>query len=119
MSNSELRDLKLKLARKEKENKELKEEMERLKKEGVASSGNFLEIQNERDQLIMKNEALNELISKNNIAMPNNLGQAPTTGGKRTQTLIDEYKAKAAKAKEESEKKTAELLQKSKKITEL
>jgi len=36
--------------------------------------------------------------------------QAPTSGGKRTQTLIDEYKNKATKAKEESDKKTAELL---------
>ena len=67
----------------------------------------------------MKNEALNELLQKNNINMPSAITQAPTTGGKRTQTLIDEYKMKAAKAKEESEKKTAELLAKSKKITEL
>ena len=67
----------------------------------------------------MKNDALNELLSKNNIAAPSNIVQAPSIGGKRTQTLIDEYKSKAAKAKEESDKKTAELLQKSKKITEL
>lgn len=51
--------------------------------------------------------------------MPSDIKQAPSTGGKRTQTLIDEYKNKAAKAKEESEKKTSELLSKSKKITEL
>lgn len=51
--------------------------------------------------------------------MPSNITQAATSGGKRTQTLIDEYKAKAAKAREEVEKKTAELLAKSKKITEL
>jgi Holliday junction resolvasome RuvABC DNA-binding subunit len=67
----------------------------------------------------MKIEALNEVIAKNNIAMPSNVSQAPSSGGKRTQTLIDEYKAKAAKAKEETEKKSAEILTKSKKITEL
>lgn len=67
----------------------------------------------------MKIEALNELVAKNNIAVPSNITQAPTSGGKRTQTLIDEYKNKAAKAREEVEKKTAELLVKSKKITEL
>ena len=67
----------------------------------------------------MKVESLNELLQKNNIQMPSDIKQAPATGGKRTQTLIDEYKAKAAKAKEECEKKTAELLAKSKKITEL
>ena len=67
----------------------------------------------------MKIEALNELVSKNNISVPSNIAQAPAQGGKRTQTLIDEYKNKAAKAREEVEKKTAELLVKSKKITEL
>ena len=76
-------------------------------------------MQNERDQLIMKNEALNELLSKNNIQMPSDIKQAPAMGGKRTQTLIDEYKMKAAKARDECEKKTAELLAKSKKVTEL
>ncbi len=85
----------------------------------MSKASNFEEMQNERDQMIMKNEALNELLSKNNIATPSSIVQAPTIGGKRTQTLIDEYKSKAAKSKEESDKKTAELLQKSKKITEL
>jgi len=67
----------------------------------------------------MKNEALNDLLSKNNIALPSSVTQEKVHGGKRTQTLIDEYKAKAAKLKEESEKKTAEILAKSKKIAEL
>ena len=69
----------------------------------------------------MKNEALQEMLAKNNITMPSGTGitQGPVNGGKRTQTLIDEYKAKTAKAKEESEKKTAELLVKSKKVAEL
>ena len=67
MSTSELRELKLKLARKEKEAKELREELELVKKNGVASAQDSESIQNERDQLIMKNEALNELLSKNNI----------------------------------------------------
>lgn len=40
-------------------------------------------------------------------------------GGKRTQTLIDEYKAKIAKIQAESDKKNAELLAKSKKIAEM
>ena len=40
-------------------------------------------------------------------------------GGKKVQDLIDEYKFKAVKAKEDSDKKTAELLAKSKKIAEL
>lgn len=67
----------------------------------------------------MKIEALQEQLTKNNISMPSNITQAATSGGKRTQTLIDEYKAKAAKAREEVEKKTAEVLAKSKKVTEL
>lgn len=110
ISTSELREIKLKLALKEKENKELKEEMAEIKKNGARKASNFDEIQNERDQMVMKIEALNELLSKNNIQMPSNITQAPSTGGKRSQTLIDEYKLKAEKAKEEAEKKTAELL---------
>ena len=70
VSTSELRELKLKLARSEKENRELKEHIQELKKTGVTKASNFDEIQNERDQLVMKNEALNELLSKNNITMP-------------------------------------------------
>ena len=68
---------------------------------------------------MMKNEALNELLSKNNISTPTNIGQSSSIGGKRTQTVIDEYKMKMNKAQEESKQKTAEILQKSKKITEL
>ena len=45
--------------------------------------------------------------------------QAQLIGGKKVQELIDEYKAKAARAKEDSDKKTAEILAKSKKIAEL
>ena len=45
--------------------------------------------------------------------------QAQLIGGKKVQELIDEYKAKAARAKEDSDKKTAEILTKSKKIAEL
>ena len=67
----------------------------------------------------MRNEALTDALSKNNITMPSVTAKEPAIGGKRTQSLIDEYKAKAAKAKEETEKKTAELLQKSKKVAEL
>ena len=119
MSNSEVRELKLKLVRTQQENKALREELEQLKKTGVAKAANADEVQNERDQLVMKIEALQEQLTKNNIAMPSNITQAATSGGKRTQTLIDEYKAKAAKAREEVEKKTAEVLAKSKKITEL
>lgn len=67
VSTSELRELKLKLARSEKENRELKEQIQELKKTGSAKASNFEELQNERDQLVMKNEALNDLLSKNNI----------------------------------------------------
>ena len=73
ISNTELRELKLKLARKENENKELRQELESLKKNGAAKASNFDDIQNERDQLVMKIEALNEVISKNHISIPSNI----------------------------------------------
>ena len=44
MSTSELRDLKLKLARSEKENRELKEQITELKKSGTAKASNFDDI---------------------------------------------------------------------------
>ena len=97
----------------------MKLEIELIKKTGASKSAETDELQNERDQLIMKNEALTDLLSKNNINMPPATSQEKVQGGKRTQTLIDEYKHKAAKLKEESEKKTADILAKSKKIAEL
>ena len=42
----------------------------------------------------MKNEQLNELLSKNNVQVPSSITQEKSSGGKRTQTLIDEYKMK-------------------------
>ena len=60
------------------------------------------------------------MLGENNITSSKiSINQVPATGGKRTQTLIDEYKAKITKFQSESEKKTAELLQKSKRIAEL
>lgn len=50
------------------------------------------------------------LLQKNNISAPSATAVAPTMNNKRTQSLIDEYKAKALKSAQESEKKTAELL---------
>ena len=44
VSSGELRDLKLKLARKEKENKELREQLEELKKTGVSKASTFNDI---------------------------------------------------------------------------
>ena len=84
VSSAELRDLKLKLARKENEFKELKAQLEEIKKNGVTKEADSEEIQNERDQLIMKNEALQELLTKNNIMMPSNTTKGHESGGKRT-----------------------------------
>ena len=49
VSNSELRELKLKLARKEKENKELKDQVDEIKKNGASKATSFDEMQSERD----------------------------------------------------------------------
>jgi hypothetical protein len=64
---------------------------------------------------------LNELLSKNNIVEPTVAATSSiaSSGGKRTQTLVDEYKVKEKKLAAENEAKTKELLAKSKKITEL
>ena len=44
MSNSEVRELKLKLVRTQQENKALREELEQLKKTGVAKAANADEV---------------------------------------------------------------------------
>ena len=49
LSTGELRDLKLKLARSEKENKELREQISEIKKTGVSKASENDEVQNERD----------------------------------------------------------------------
>ena len=93
--------------------------LEDLKSRNMSSNQDYSQLQNERDELILKQEQMNELLSKNNIQMPSQIQQAPSHGGKRTQTLIDEYKAKLAKFQQEVDKKNSELLGKSKKIAEL
>ena len=49
ISKKELRDLELRLARKEQENKALREELEQIKKNGAANASSMDEVQNERD----------------------------------------------------------------------
>jgi hypothetical protein len=60
-------------------------------------------------------------LTKNNITEPKEASTAniASTGGKRTQTLIDEYKVKVQKFTAEIEQKNKDMLAKSKKITEL
>lgn len=108
--SGELREIKLKLIQVEKENKALKQQMEEVKKNGASKVSGLNDIQNERDQLILKNEELQSLLQKNNIQTPSTTAMAPTMNNKRTQSLIDEYKAKALKSVQEVEKKTSELL---------
>lgn len=90
-----------------------------MKNNSTANKADQSNLQNERDELVLKLEQMNDLIQKNNISMPSVITQAPSIGGKRTQTLIDEYKNKVAKFQGEAEKKNTELLAKSKKIAEL
>jgi len=49
----------------------------------------------------MRNEQLNELLKSNNVNVPSESASASSgasaVGGKRTQTLVDEYKVKMAK----------------------
>ena len=63
-----------------------------------SNASDMSQLQKERDDLVLKNEQLNELLSKNNLQVPSNMSQEKTSGGKRTQTLIDEYKTKMQKA---------------------
>ena len=63
-----------------------------------SNASDMSQLQKERDDLVLKNEQLNELLSKNNLQVPSNMSQEKTSSGKRTQTLIDEYKTKMQKA---------------------
>jgi len=116
--HNEIRELKLRLARKENELKEAQRQLAENKLGKAANVSDNAELQKERDDLVMQNEQLQKLLDENNIKNTAT-HQAPSIGGKRTQTLIDEYKAKIHKFQTESEKKTLEILAKSKKIAEL
>lgn len=56
-------------------------------------------------------------MTKNNVALPPGLVSA--SKDKKTTSLLDDYKGKIAKFKEEIEKKNADLLANKKKISEL
>ena len=94
--HNEIRELKLRLARKENELKDAQRQLAEAKLLRAANSSDNAELQKERDDLIMQNEQLQKLLDENNIKN-SAMHQAPTIGGKRTQTLIDEYKAKIHK----------------------
>lgn len=117
-SANETRELKIKLARKEKELREALSAIGDARNKTASNSANQSALQDERDDLVLKLEQMSELLQKNNISMPTQSAQAALINGKRTQTLIDEYKAKITKFNQEMDKKNAELLVKSKKIAE-
>ena len=62
------------------------------------------DLQQERDELILRQEALSEHFQKNNISIPRELTEAQkpqtqkdTTGKAKNQSLLDEYRGKLAK----------------------
>ena len=69
---------------------------------------------------MQRQEALYEHLKLNNITAPKELTSTDASqGGKRTQSLVDEYKAKLAKFNAEVTAKNAEILKQTKKITDL
>ena len=76
----------------------MKQEMSDISSKKSSNASDMSQLQKERDDLVLKNEQLNELLSKNNLQVPSNMSQEKTSSGKRTQTLIDEYKTKMQKA---------------------
>ena len=94
----EVRELKLRLAKKEAELKDANRQLGELRQGRQSKHSENEELQRERDALVIQNEALMSQLEANNVKAPSATAQtAPTIGGKRTQTLIDEYKAKIAK----------------------
>lgn len=85
------------------------------------SAKSLVSLQQERDELVLRVESLTEHIKVNNVSVPPVLPttQTVSSGGKRTKSLLEEYKEKMVRFQSESERKTQELLAKSKKITEL
>ena len=76
----------------------MKQEMSDISSKKSSNASDMSQLQKERDDLVLKNEQLNELLSKNNLQVPSNMSQEKTSSGKRTQALIDEYKTKMQKA---------------------
>lgn len=91
--------------------------MEQLKEANNAEKENSAAIEKDRDELALKQEAILEYMNKNNVAPP--LGLVAASKDKKSTSLLDDYKGKIAKFKEEIEKKNADLLANKKKISEL
>lgn len=77
-------------------------------------------MQSARYELVLKQEALYEYLKQNNISTPKELTALDgSQDGKKTQSLVDEYKAKIAKFTSELAVKNADILQKTKKISDM
>lgn len=115
MNTTELRDIKVKLSRKETELKEIKDILQQLYDKLAKRDAEVTDLQRERDSLRLKNEIMAEHISKNNIEIDPSYEKAASD----KLSVVEEYMVKLDKMSKELDKKNQELRDKSKQIGEL
>eukprot|EP00347_Sterkiella_histriomuscorum_P016618 403352497 len=104
----EVRDLKISMSRKEKELKDLKEQLQQALVKSNEKDQQIELLQQERDNLRLKNEIMSECLDKNNIKF-----QQPEDN-KPSMSLIDEYKTKLQFMQKELDRREKELQDKNK-----
>ena len=115
MSAGELRDIKVKLSRKETELKDVKDILQQLYAKIDMKEIEITNLQRERDALRLKNEIMSEHIGKNNIEIDPAYEQAAN----EKLSLVEEYMQKLDRLQKELDKKSQEVQNKNKQIGEL
>jgi predicted nucleic acid-binding Zn-ribbon protein len=69
-STQEMKKMELLVKQKEREIKQLKQEIQDMNSNKRTSASDMSDLQKERDDLVLKNEQLTELLSKNNLTVP-------------------------------------------------
>ena len=117
-SSQDLRDLKVKLAKKEQECKDLNSKIQHLNTILSMKENHAKELESEKDQIAMRCDALTEKLKNAGVEVP----PEPTKEKQDSlinQTIVLQYKAKLEKAQKYNDQQTREIQEKDQKIISL
>jgi chromosome segregation ATPase len=121
-SSQDVKDLKIKLSHKERELRELQQKLRDQQIFLDKTKKQLQETEKEKDQLALKSEAMAEKLKSNNIEFDSNQfeGKAAASSevGQKS-SIIDQYKAKLAKARQDLDAKIKEIQEKDQKFLSL
>ncbi len=98
-SSGDVKELKIKLSKKDKELEEAVEKIQNLEKENDKLNSVQIELTNERDQLRLRDELMEQMLREAGVEMPDNTDT----------TVLDDYKAEIEKLKSQLKAKDSQI----------